>query len=173
MNGRSNISAKLLIGGIFTFNGAIFAAVGILFYLYGDPSSVHGSFDSPEKNFLMLCGIFTLIGVIFFFTGLAFLIGEIKNRKAKKMLLQTGERIFARVVDVRENYFVTINHRHPLYFICEYEDPYTMNVEQFKSECFSMDLTGLIGSTVAVYVDRADHSKYVVDLSAPSIGVRY
>ena len=60
MKNRPAINAQILVGGIFTFNGAVFASIGILYFIFGDRYSVQGSFEDPVKNFYMLTGIFSV-----------------------------------------------------------------------------------------------------------------
>ena len=170
---RSGIGAQMLLGGIFAFNGAIFAAIGILFFFFGDSSNVEGSFDDPEKNFIALCAIFAVTGLIFFFVGMGLLIKEIRKRTRLKALVQDGYKIYAVITGVCDDTTVQINNHYAQYVICEYEDPYTMEKQSFKSLSYNTDLSSAIGSTVSVYLDQNDHSRYYVDLDPESIVVKY
>jgi hypothetical protein len=173
MKRASGISAEMLIGGIFAFIGATFAAIGILFFIFGDPHSVSGSFDDPKKNFIFLCGMFTFMGLIFFVVGMAFLIRMIKAGMKAKKLVQNGSRIYAKITGVCADTSIVINGRNPFYAICEYEDPYTLEKKTFKSKSFDTDLNRAIGTTVTVYVDQTNRDLYYVDLDPDSIPAKY
>ena len=170
---KSGIGTQTLLGGIFAFNGAIFAAVGILMYFFGDSSNVEGSFDDPEKNFIALCAMFTIMGLIFFFVGMGFVITEVRKIMRTRALVRDGYKIYAVITGVREDTSVQINNHYQQYAICEYEDPYTLEKQTFNSMSFNTYLSSAIGSTVAVYLDQSDHSRYYVDLDPESIVVKY
>lgn len=173
MKTRPSITANILVGGIFSFTGAIFAALGILFFIFGDPSMVEGSFRDPRKNFLAFCGVFTFMGLLFFFVGLALLISDIRKNLGRKELIKNGYRIYAQITEVYEDNNIVINGHHPQYAVSRYEDPNTLTTQIFKSISFDTDLSGAIGMTVSVYLDPADHSKYYMDLDPESIVVKY
>ena len=173
MKTRPSITANILVGGIFTFTGAVFAALGILFFIFGDPTMVEGSFRDPKKNFLALCGVFTFMGLLFFFVGLALLISEIRKHLRSKELVKNGYRIFVQITEVYEDMNVVINGHHPQYAVSRHEDPDTQVTQIYKSKSFDTDLSGAIGMTVSVYLDPNDRSKYFMDLDPASIIVKY
>ena len=173
MKTKPAINAQILIGGIFSFVGGLFAVIGILLFFFGDPANTTGSFDDPVKNHMMLCGIFTFMGLIFFFMGLAFIIVEIRTRINNKKLLETGKKIYAVITGVAEDTHIEINGRHPYYAICEYEDPYSGEKKYYKSLSYDMDISKSIGSTVSVYIDQAGSGRYYVDFDPDSVIVKY
>ena len=173
MKNRPAINAQILVGGIFTFNGAVFAAIGILYFIFGDRYSVQGSFEDPVKNFYMLTGIFSVFGLLFFCVGMLLLLSEVRKRHMLKALVDNGYRIYGTISEVYPDTSITINRRNPFYAVCRYEDPVTMKTEIFQSRSFNTDISGAVGMTVSIYIDPADHSKYYMDFDPASIAVKY
>ena len=173
MKNKPFINAKILVGGIFAFVGALFAVIGILLYLFADPTNTTGSFDDPVKNHMMLCGIFTFMGLIFFFFGIVMLINEIRMMNKKKSLVETGRKIYAVITGVAEDTSITINGRHPYYAIAQYEDPYSGEKEFYNTRSYDTDLTHTIGATVSVYIDQSNPGLYYVDFDPESVAVKY
>ena len=163
MKKRSSIKVKLFVGGLFAFIGAVFAATGILLYIFGDANHVSGSFSDPRKNFMMLCGMFTCMGLIFFIVGGILCVKEISLTQRKKALLETGRKIYAVVTGVFEDESIRINNRHPYYAVCQYEDPYSGEKQFYDTTSYDADLTHTIGRTVAVYIDQSNPEIYFVD----------
>ena len=173
MKNKTTINAKLFVGGLFSFMGALFAAIGILLYIFGDPSKTTGSFDDPKKNFMMLCGVFTFMGLIFFFVGGSLFVKELRLTMKKKSLVDTGRKIYAVITGVAEDTSMSINGRHPYYAIAQYEDPYSGEKQFYDTTSYDMDLTHTIGSTVSVYIDQTNPELYFVDFDPESVAVKY
>ena len=173
MKNKPFINAKILGGAIFAFNGALFATIGILLYLFADPTNTTGSFDDPVKNHMMLCGIFTVMGLIFFIFGMILLVSEIRMMNKKKALVETGRKIYAVITGVAEDTSVTINGRHPYYAIAQYEDPYSGEKQFYDTRSYDRDLTHTIGTSVSVYIDQSNPELYYVDFDPESVAVKY
>ena len=173
MKNKTTINAKLSVGGLYSFMGALFAAIGILLYIFGDPSKTTGSFDDPKKNFMMLCGVFTFMGLIFFFVGGSLFVKELRLTMKKKSLVDTGRKIYAVITGVAEDTSMSINGRHPYYAIAQYEDPYSGEKQFYDTTSYDMDLTHTIGATVSVYIDQTNPKLYFVDFDPESIVVKY
>lgn len=170
---NSNLKFSILFGSIFAFTGALFATIGILLYLFADPSHTTGSFDDPVKNHMFLCGIFTFMGLLFFIFGLSFIIAAIRRNSQNKALLETGRKVYAVITHVLEDEKITINDRHPLYAVCEYDDPYTGEKQFYDTQSFNKDISSAIGATVSVYIDQTNPENYYVDFDPDSIAVKY
>ncbi len=166
MKPKINISAQMIVGAIFSFTGAIFAAIGILFFAFGDPNDVEGVFDSAEKNFMALCGIFAGMGLLFFVLGIVFVIREVRKHQTERALLEGGYYIFAEVTDICDDEAVTVNRRHPQYAECTYKDPDTQEDYFFRSKDYLRDLRGFLGRNVRVYLERGSFEPYYVDLDS-------
>ena len=160
---RPAFNVLLLVGGIFSINGTVFTAIGILYFFFGDRYSVEGSFDDPVKNFYMMTGIFTFMGLLFLAVGMGFVIHEIRKKLRRKALLETGYRIYGTISETYPDKSITINGRHPNYVVCRYEDPVTLRTEFYKSLSYCVDLVGDIGMTVSIYLDPNNHSIYYMD----------
>lgn len=95
-------------------------------------------------------------------------LGRSTSTKQIKELQKNGLRINATIVSIEENRNVKLNHKSPFRIHCKYEDPATgfahlfvsNNIWGFEKDVFAP------GSTIPVYVDRNDYSKYFVDYSA-------
>ncbi|MBO4608490.1 MAG: hypothetical protein J5696_01330 [Lachnospiraceae bacterium] len=173
MKTRQAFNVPLFTGGLFSFNGALFASIGILLFIFGDENSVQGTFDDPKKNFYMLTGMFTVIGLLFFIVGMSVLVKEIRRKLRLKALVDTGYRIYATISETYPDKTITINGHHPNYVVCRYEDPNTLTTEIFQSPSYDMDLSGAIGMTVSIFLDPNDHSVYNMDFDPASIAVKY
>ncbi|MBO4883035.1 MAG: hypothetical protein J5570_05970 [Lachnospiraceae bacterium] len=173
MKTKTAMNASYLTGGLFAFNGALFASIGILLFIFGDVDSVQGSFDDPKKNFYMLTGMFTVFGLIFFAVGMSLLVVEIRKKLRLKALLDNGYRIYATITETYPDNSITINGHHPNYVVCRYEDPNTLTTEIFQSPSYDMDLSGAIGMTVSIFLDPKDHSVYNMDFDPASIVTKY
>lgn len=170
---RPALNVQLLVGWIFSINGFVFAAMGILFFFFGDRNSVEGSFDDPVKNFYMLTGIFTAMGLLFLAVGMFFVIKEISKKRRRKALLNTGYRIYGTISETYPDIKISINGIHPNYVVCRYEDPVTLRTEFYRSLNYCVDLSGAIGMTVSIYLDPNNHSSYYMDFDPNLMPVKY
>ncbi len=110
---------------------------------------------------LILCGM----GVVFAAIGVPFTAISIKGG-AKKRLKANGERVTGTITDVITITNVTINGSHPYKAECEVIDQFTGEKYLYSSKQVMNDITYMVGSTVDVYVDPNDKSKYYVDLES-------
>lgn len=107
----------------------------------------------------ILCGV----GLPFCIVGAVFLGIMIKRDNKRKRLLQTGQRIFAEVTGGYINLTYQVGRRHPYRLECKYTDAVTGAEYLFSSGNIWLDPQLYLGKQVAVYLDRADFSKYYVD----------
>lgn len=115
--------------------------------------------------------------------GLVFgLIGGIPliifNKKAKHMkkLMSTGQAVWGTVEEVCVNRNVTVNGRHPKYFVVKYEDDGIITAtSHFKSGSFFLpgDGSELIGRNIKIYLNPQDRKDYAVDLTSIQIEDQY
>lgn len=148
---KAGINALLVIGIIFTLIGAVFLTVGIVSYIF-----------MAEMLFFSLT--FGSIGLVFFVLGVIFLSVEMKKAVWNNRLLQTGNYIIAEVAEVRTNYAMQINGRHPFIVMCQYQDM-SGNVHIFKSRNLLFDPSSLLkDQRVKVYVDGEEFKHYYVDI---------
>ena len=170
---RPALNVLLLVGGIFSIDGFVFAAIGILYFFFGDRYSVEGSFDDPVKNFYMLTGVFAVMGLLFLAVGMGFVIHEFRKKLRRKALLENGYRIYGTISETYPDKKITINGIHPNYVVCRYEDPVTLRTEFYRSLGYCVDLSGAIGMTVSIYLDSNNHSIYYMDFDPNLMPVKY
>ena len=108
--------------------------------------------------------IFILIGGVFAILGAVFLIVNTVSRNRQKMLIETGDRVVGVITDVVRNNNVRINGYHPYKAECEVVDPFSGEKYLYSSENVTIDISGLVGREVTVYVDRNNKGKYYVDI---------
>ena len=113
-----------------------------------------------------------LTGQIFVVIGLCMLLAAMivfichRNRKNQiAQLVENGQYIWCRVVDIVPNTAVTFNNQHPYIVLCQYTD-HCDHTHQFKS-CslrFAPDRR-IIGQQVRVYYQNENFQPYYVELS--------
>lgn len=108
--------------------------------------------------------IFLGIGSIFAVMGAIFLIIVIVSGQRVKNLKNSGDKLSGTITAVKRNYSITINNCHPFKAECEVINPYDGETYLYSSQNIPEDITGFIGMTVTVYVDRNNKRKYYVDI---------
>lgn len=137
----------------------------------GDTIMVYVDKENPREvapaSFLFLpVYIVGGIGGVFLVTGFIFLmIINSQNRKKKRLMVE-GRKLYAEVTGGNVNYNYRVNGRSPFKLECQYTDSYTGAVYLFSSGNTWLDPNLYIGRQVAVYVDKADFSKYYVDVDS-------
>lgn len=126
-----------------------------------DPYSVR-----TPGGYVILGAVFSGLGVIFALVGgIALVVGSVHRKKVGR-LLETGRRLYATVEAIDYNKTITVNGEHPLVLKCSYYDEGTGVTYRFKSNNLwtNPEIVYPVGSTVPVYVDMDDYSKYHVDV---------
>lgn len=102
--------------------------------------------------------VFTLIG------GIPLIVIGRKNHR-KKEILSKGHVLHAVVDSIEYNTRVAVNGAHPFVIFCSYRDEYKDITYRFKSENVWTDpsLVFQPGSSIEVYVEPDDYSKYYVN----------
>lgn len=134
----------------------------------GDSIEIYVNRDNPrdiELEPFAFLGVYIVggIGAVFFLIGMGFLLFSGIAGKKKKRLMTEGRKVYAEVTGGNVNYNVRINGRHPYKLECRYTDLATGAVYLYSSGNIFFDPEPYIGRQVAVYIDRANYSKYVVD----------
>ncbi len=122
--------------------------------------------NAKTKMGLSIIGfIFTPLGLVFAIIGYSFLIVNFKKRKQKRRLLETGQVIYARIIDIYRNSSVQVNGRSAFVIECVFEDEYSGESRVFKSEnMFVNPYKAQVGYDIPVYLDRENPRKYYVDV---------
>ena len=105
------------------------------------------------------------MGILFTVVGGIPLIKMKVNSAQKKKVLENGQVIYATVENIVLNTNYSINGQNPYLIYCFYQDSYQNILYRFKSENLWMNPAELfpIGSSIKVYVNPKDYSKYYVD----------
>lgn len=129
--------------------------------------------DKPEhariNSFLSLWGLSAFLGafgLIFMLIGSAcLLVSRSKARKAA-MIKENGNRVEAQIIAVERNNALQVNGRSPFQIVCQWHDRVENKVYEFHSENIWFDPEPFIqNETIAVFLDRNNHKKYVVDIA--------
>ncbi|MBQ8175451.1 MAG: DUF3592 domain-containing protein [Oscillospiraceae bacterium] len=110
--------------------------------------------------------ILVFMGLIFGTLGGGLFFTNVIAGGKRKKLMENGDRVTGTITDVITVTNVKINGRHPYKAEIEVIDPYTSEKYLYSSKQVIDDISYMVGSTVDVYVDRDDKSKYYVDLDS-------
>jgi hypothetical protein len=146
-------------------------AVGDAVRVYYDPARpAEALIDSYVERWLMPVG-FGVMGIAGMLTrgllsggSLWAVLARRRLRRQLEDLRQRGQRVRAKVVDVRQDPGRTVNGRHPWRVLCEWKNPLTQETRRFTSEPLGFDpRPQLAQGHIDVLVDTADASRYWVD----------
>lgn len=108
--------------------------------------------------------VFISVGGSMFVIGAVFIITKIVSANRIKSLRAYGEALTGTITNITVNTSVRVNGRNPYKAECEVTDPYSGDRYLYSSKNIMEDISGLIGSSVTVYTDKNDRSKYYVDI---------
>lgn len=152
---------------IFTFIGAVFTGLGIVFVLIAAVSGItFFRLNGQVRHFpdmLPFFLTFAVVGSVFTIVGLAFLIHSKRQKNKRKQLMESGERLFAEITGGYLDYSLRINGRYPYRLECRYEDPFSGESYLYRSGPVWFDPSLFTGQQVTVYANRNDRSIYYVD----------
>ena len=119
-----------------------------------------------ESQSLLYIGpiIFVILGVVMTAIGVVPMVYATSKNAAKKKLLEAGYILHAKVEGIERNRSVRVNRTYPYVIYCNYQDPFSGMIYRFKSENLWIDPREVLGegSTIDVYVNENDYSKYYV-----------
>lgn len=147
--------------------GIVFLCVGIAFSLIGIIALISKTMipDSSDVS-LILFITFISIGLPFLITGAIFKAYVIKTDKREAQLVSEGRRISGIVIDYRTNWVVTLNRRHPVKLICEYNDYVSPTPRQYISGNYWNNPENTLNKSVSIYIDKSNENNYYVDISS-------
>ncbi len=128
-----------------------------IMYAPGDPGNIHFPSIFPYLILGIMGVVFGAIGGGLFFSG-------INKSLKRKNLIKTGEVLTGTITNVVTVTNVRINGRHPYKVECEVVDQITGEKYLYSSESIMNDMSCFIGSSIDVYVDPNDKSKYYMDI---------
>lgn len=141
----------LLVGGIFTLFGIIFAC-------NITQMQAHGS-----GNVAAIPTVFLTIGLSLLGIGAVFAFFSARKRAMIRQVVKDGHYVMAEVLNIRQNFSVHVNGISPYVLECHYTDPVTGTLHVFSSRNLFFYPAELLGTRVRVYVDPADLDHYYVD----------
>ncbi len=110
--------------------------------------------------------ILAFMGLVFGAVGGGMFFANVAAGGKRKKLMENGEPVTGTITDIITVTNVRINGRHPFKAEVEVIDPYTSEKYLYSSKQVINDISYMVGSTVDVYVDPNDKSKYYVDLDS-------
>ncbi len=128
-----------------------------------DPAKISTGFIT-----VFVGAIFAGMGVIFGLIGIIPLVMIKRRSAAKKKIISSGSFLWGTVEHIDYNTSYSVNGQHPYVVYCTYKDEYKDIVYRFKSENIWTNPEYALsqGSTVRIYVDKEDYSKYYVDVES-------
>ena len=108
---------------------------------------------------------FISVGLPFLITGAIFKAYVIKIDKKNTQLVSDGRRITGTVIDYKTNWVVTLNRRHPVKLICEYNDFMSDAPKQYISGNYWNNPETTLNKSVSIYIDRSIENNYYIDIS--------
>ncbi len=154
---------------VFGILGIVFTTLGIVLGIFIDEIAAS---SYSRGDVYILPKIFGFIGIAFLIICIILFFISFKNRMERQRLIENGTYINACVTDVKQNYFIQINHRYPYYVVCEGTNPYTGETLIFKSANTMENPSDLLGKYLRVYIDYDNINKYYVELVDQGDGVR-
>ncbi len=164
------MTAVFLGSILFAGVGSLFTVLGFVMLFNLDGMNVEGNMPP-----IMLPMIFIGLGLICAVLGFAMLYKELCRRRQRRALREAGEFVWATVVDVFEDYSITVNGYLGLRVGLEWQDPRTGVLHRFVSNPQFKPLPGYPeGYQIKVYIDpRTGYSVYYVSLDEGRPGIEY
>lgn len=128
-----------------------------------DPENAH--IDGFLQNWFISL-IFGFFGVFFTLIGLVFLLPDTFAERRRKRLMQQGQAVQARFVEVRRNEYSTLNGVAAWQLVGQWQNPDSGAVHLFYSDDLWFDpLPFMKGDALRVLIDPKDSRRYSVDVS--------
>lgn len=154
-------SVLLICEIVFAAVGTIFTASGVLLGIFIDEIAAS---PNSRGNVYVLPWVFGGIGIVFLLVFSVMLFVSLRQMKQRDRLIESGSCINARVTEVRQDYAVRVNLRHPYYIICEAVNPCTGENMTFRSADIMEDPSHLLGRYLRVFLDYEKPKKYYVEI---------
>lgn len=152
---KMGISGMLIVAIVFIIMGIAFLPTGVGIYLSG---------IGTASETIIFLAVFGGTGGVFLIVGGILLALFINKKKRYNRLLKNGQYVMAEIAEVRINYSVQVNARHPYVVHCRYQDNYG-NIHIFKSRNLMFNPMDIMkDNMVKVYVDGENYKYYYVDI---------
>ena len=146
--------------------GIVFLCVGIAFSLVGIIALISNMLIPASSDVSLILFItFISVGLPFLITGAIFKAYVIKIDKKNTQLVSDGRRITGTVIDYKTNWVVTLNRRHPVKLICEYNDFMSDAPKQYINGNYWNNPETTLNKSVSIYIDRSNENNYYIDIS--------
>lgn len=142
----------LIIGGVFTLLGVIFAV------------NINAMMKDATGDPHMFILIFTSIGLFFLAGGFFALYLSVHHRHMVQMAVDQGQYVMADVDHIEQNTSVTVNGSSPFIIICTYQDPLTGDMHEFRSRNLFYYPKELLNTKIRVYTAGTNMKYYYVDM---------
>lgn len=155
---------------VFGILGAIFAPLGLLFFLIGVIAAyllrTHPEQFAVDGSAAVFKWTFGGIGLLFLVPGLLFLGYALAKVRTQKRVVEAGHSVLADFAGVTQEMNVAINGVHPYVAQLHYKDEYGV-LHIYRSRRLLFDPTAeLTGRQVRVYVDPNDLDRYYADIDS-------
>lgn len=156
---KTGIGALDIVALTFAAVGGIFTAVALIILININNITVTGT-DNPY----IFPIVFGSIGLPLLILGVIFGAVSLRKRSVIKRIVSEGYYVTADVVNISQNFSVSVNGSCPYVLECHYRDPATGRLCIFHSRNIFFYPAELLNRQVRVYTDRNDMRKYYVDV---------
>lgn len=112
-------------------------------------------------------GIFGTLGTIFTALGFGGLIYHWRKQKMARVLLQNGQKIWAKIEQIAPDPSFRVNGRSPYVIWAQWQNPKDLKVYQFQSDHLWYNPTSFLNEkTIPIYINPENPQDYHMDLSA-------
>lgn len=156
-------TVKLILRMVLGLIGGVYLVVAAVMYKLMQETPL------PDEDIPVLFAVFGGLGGLFL--GLAVLIPWLVGRgeRRRQELLAWGQRVTATVVDVRPNYNVRVNRRHPWVVYAECIHPVTREKVVLHSHSV-WNCHIATGQSVDVVFDQMNEKRFAFDIPEGEVG---
>lgn len=106
-----------------------------------------------------------VIGLVFLLIGLSMIISNLNKSSVKRYVLNNGQMVTAEITDIYLNTSYSVNGRHPFVITCDWKNPSTGSVHEFKSENLWFNPKKVLEDekNINVFIDPINPKRYYVD----------
>ncbi len=155
-------------GRLYTFSGAFMLLIGSPFFLIGVWMALNMDYvrAHSEGDAWILPIAFMGLGGLVIVIGVSILLSVVRRIRKNRRLFENNQFVWATVVDVVDDYSITINRRGGSRVIAEWTDESTGLTYSFSSDIVFSNIVGYPeGYKVQVFVDPdSDYQDYVMVL---------
>ena len=154
-------SVKHILALVFGLLGLTYTVIGMIML----------NVTSTDPDVPVVGNVFSLLGVVFLAATALIWYFLGRNERRRREVLDYGIRVAATVTDVRPNYSVRVNRRHPWIVYAECVHPVTREKAVLRSHNV-WNVSIATGQRVDILVDQMNEKRYAFDIPEAEGGKR-